>query len=177
MSEPDDLHVVYTVDRPVVAAPPAHFVPRVITKSDFDAIVQVVDHWWEGPMGVLVHPMFFYEFGKYARVVEDTSRDSKFVGFLLGFVVPAAEDEPATGYVHLVGIEPSYRRKGVARALYADFTAMCRSAGCRRMKAITTVGNEGSVRFHEALGFRVQEDPDYAGPKRKRLVFTRDLDR
>ena len=80
-----------------------------------------------------------------------------------------------TGYVHLVGIHPEHRRRGVARLLYAAFEDDSRAAGCNRLKAITTLGNEGSVRFHEALGFRVHEEPDYAGPGRSRVVFEKDL--
>jgi hypothetical protein len=44
------------------------------------------------------------------------------------------------------------------------------------MKAITTPGNEGSIRFHVAVGWRVQEIDDYAGPGRRRIVFTKQLD-
>jgi hypothetical protein len=44
------------------------------------------------------------------------------------------------------------------------------------MKAITTPGNEGSIRFHVALGWNVQEADDYAGPGRRRIVFTKPLD-
>jgi hypothetical protein len=43
------------------------------------------------------------------------------------------------------------------------------------MKAITTPGNEGSIRFHLALGWGVQEIDDYAGPGRRRIVFTKQL--
>jgi ribosomal protein S18 acetylase RimI-like enzyme len=77
--------------------------------------------------------------------------------------------------VHLVGIDPDYRRRGVARALYADFRETCVREGCRRMKAIAPFGNEASVRFHEALGFTVHEETNYAGPGRKRLVMTLEL--
>src|SRR5438445_13861606 len=113
MPGPDDLSVKYTVDKPLTPRVPDNYRSRSITKADFDRIVQVVDHWWEGPIAVLVHPMFFHEFGKYARVVEDTHRNDKFVGFLLGFIVPEDDGTPPCGYVHLVGVEPSYRRKGV----------------------------------------------------------------
>ena len=44
------------------------------------------------------------------------------------------------------------------------------------MKAITTQGNEGSIRFHVALGWNAKEVDDYAGPGRRRIVFTRVLD-
>jgi GNAT superfamily N-acetyltransferase len=147
---------------------------RRITKADFDRIVEVIDHWWGGPIGTFAHPIFFYELGDQALVVE---QGSELVGFLLGFVAPGAEPgaEMRTGYVHLVGIHPDYRRRGVGRRLYDRFTEECRAAGCVRMKAITTPGNEGSIRFHVAVGWNVQEVDDYAGPGRRRLVFTRPL--
>jgi hypothetical protein len=43
------------------------------------------------------------------------------------------------------------------------------------MKAITTAGNDGSLRFHEAMGWSAEEIEDYAGPSRKRIVFTKEL--
>jgi ribosomal protein S18 acetylase RimI-like enzyme len=179
---PNRLQTIPTLDRPTQSSPAPsssspNLVARPITKVDFDKIVQVVDHWWEGPIAALTHPMFFYEFGQFARVVEDTapSANGRLVGFLLGFVIAGDHETPGVGYVHLVGIDPQYRRKGVARALYTEFTSLCRDAGAKRLKAITTAGNDGSIRFHEALGFTAAEDPDYAGPGRKRVVLTKPL--
>ena len=142
---------------------------RGITKADFDRIVAVIDRWWDGPSGTRVHPMFFYELGDQALIAEE---DGQMVGFLVGFL---ASTEPPTGYVHLVGIHPDYRRQGVGKELYRQFTERCRLAGAGRLKAITSVGNDGSVRFHEALGFAIRTEPDYAGPGRARLVFTKEL--
>jgi GNAT superfamily N-acetyltransferase len=152
---------------------------RRITKGDFDRIVEVIDHWWGGPIGTFAHPIFFYELGNEALVVES---GSEMIGFLLGFVVagaaghaPTEEGGGHTGYVHLVGIHPDYRRRGVGRLLYDRFTDECRAAGCERMKAITTPGNEGSIRFHVALGWGVEDVEDYAGPGRRRIVFGKAL--
>lgn len=142
---------------------------RGISKADFDYVVSVLDRWWGGPSGERAHPVFFYELGKDALIAEE---DGQVVGFLLGFVAPTT---PPTGYVHLVGIHPEFRRRGVGQRLYEEFTTRCRAAGAHRLKAITTVGNEGSVAFHRALGFDVREDGDYAGPDRARVVFTKDL--
>lgn len=142
---------------------------RPLEKADFDHIVSVIDRWWGGPTSALAHPIFFYELGQLARVVE---YERHLVGFLFGFIAP---DGPA-GYVHLVGIHPDFRRRGVARLLYTSFEADCKKAGARRMKAITTMGNEGSVRFHAALGWTVTEVEDYAGRGRQRIVFTKSLD-
>jgi len=156
---------------------------RRITKADFDRIVEVIDHWWGGPIGTFAHPIFFYELGDQALVVE---QGAEMIGFLLGFTVQGqghgrspngggAGSSPKTGYVHLVGIHPDHRRRGVGRLLYDRFTEECRAGGCVRMKAITTPGNEGSIRFHVALGWNVLEVDDYAGPGRRRIVFTRPL--
>jgi GNAT superfamily N-acetyltransferase len=153
---------------------------RHITKRDFNRIVEVIDHWWGGPIGTFAHPIFFYELGDQALVIE---QGSEMIGFLLGFIVPRAEhaatasaaDSVKTGYVHLVGIHPDYRRRGVGRQLYDRFVEESRVAGCLRMKAITTPGNEGSIRFHVALGWNMQDVEDYAGPGRRRIVFTKPL--
>jgi GNAT superfamily N-acetyltransferase len=158
---------------------------RRITKQDFDRIVEVIDHWWGGPLGTFAHPIFFYELGEQALVVEE---NGEMIGFLLGFAVTATHASglpdgpadpsgaaPSTGYVHLVGIHPDHRRQGVGRLLYQRFTEACKSVGCARMKAITAFGNEGSIRFHAALGWQIQEIDDYAGPNRRRIVFTKPL--
>jgi GNAT superfamily N-acetyltransferase len=149
------------------SAPPMIF--RGITKADFDYIVSVLDRWWGGPAGERAHPVFFYELGDLAVVAEE---NGEVVGFLLGFLTPAA---PPVAYVHLVGISPDHRRRGVGKDLYEHFAERARGAGARRLKAITTVGNDGSIRFHEALGFQASEDADYAGAGRSRVVFTKDL--
>jgi ribosomal protein S18 acetylase RimI-like enzyme len=149
---------------------------RRIEKSDFDRIVEVIDHWWGGPISTFAHPIFFYELGERALVVES---GPEMIGFLLGFQTPAGRagtvDDARTGYVHLVGIHPDHRRRGVGRLLYDRFTQDCREARCRQMKAITAPGNEGSIRFHVALGWGTHEIDDYAGPGRRRIVFTKEL--
>ncbi len=152
---------------------------RRITKVDFDRIVEVIDHWWGGPISTFAHPVFFYELGGEALIVEE---GAELIGFLLGFIISAQAGNRGSvapdaylGYVHLVGIHPDYRRRGVGRLLYDRFTQDCRASRCEAMKAITTPGHEGSIRFHVALGWDVQEVDDYAGPGRRRIVFTRRL--
>lgn len=144
---------------------------RPLTKADYDEIVRVIDRWWGGPTSALAHPIFFYELGRLARVVEC---EGMLVGFLFGIMASESAEGPV-GYVHLIGIHPGFRRRGVARLLYSSFEEDCRKEGARRLKAITTVGNEGSVRFHDALGWTKAEIEDYAGPGRLRVVFTKEI--
>lgn len=142
---------------------------RGITKADFDHITSVLDRWWGGPSREQAHPIFFYELGEHALIADE---DGEVIGFLLGFIAPT---DPSVSYVHLVGIHPEHRRHGVGKRLYEVFTDRARKAGADRIKAITNVGNEGSVEFHRALGFDVQMDANYAGPSRPRVVFTKSL--
>jgi L-amino acid N-acyltransferase YncA len=142
---------------------------RGLTKADFDYIISVLDQWWGGPAGRSADPMFFYEFGEHALVAE---QDGQVIGFLLGVMLPAPS---ATGYVHLVGIHPDHRRRGVGKRLYEQFTEQCRAAGMKRIKALASAGHEGPLRFHQSMGFESKEVGDYAGPGRSRLVFIKEL--
>ena len=135
---------------------------RGLTKTDFD-------RWWGGPSPERAHPIFFHEFGATALVAED---GEQLAGFLLGMHISG---EVPTGYVHLVGIHPEHRRRGVGQELYRTFCERAQAAGMARVKAISTVGFEGPVRFHQALGFRTIEESNYAGRGRARLVFIKDL--
>jgi len=142
---------------------------RGITRADYLRIVKVLDEWWDGPSPERASPIFYYELGEAALIAEE---DGVLVGFLLGFLTPSRE----VGYVHLVGIHPDHRRRGVGKALYRQFADNCREAGAKKLKSISTVGHEGSARFHSALGFATEEVADYAGPGRSRVVFTLQLD-
>jgi GNAT superfamily N-acetyltransferase len=158
---------------------------RPLLKQDYDHIVQVIDRWWGGPTSALAHPIFFYELGQFARVVED---EGTLVGFLFGFVSwsgaagARSEGDEATsgqtrgiGYIHLVGIHPDFRRRGVGKVLYHAFEEDCRTLGCVSLKAVTTPGNEASIAFHRAMGWQSEILEDYAGPGRTRIVFERSL--
>lgn len=152
---------------------------RAITKADFDHVVSVLDRWWGGPSREVAHPILFYELGQLGLVADE---GGVVIGFLLGFIADpagaAALADPAgpaerTAYIHLVGIHPDHRRQGVGQRLYEAFVEQARLRGATRAKAITTLGNDGSIHFHRALGFEVIEDGNYAGPGRGRLVFVR----
>lgn len=142
---------------------------RGLTKIDYDYIISVLDQWWGGPAGRRADPMFFYEFGEHALVAE---LDGQVIGFLLGVMVSSPS---ATGYVHLVGIHPDHRRRGVGKRLYSVFTDRSRAAGMKRIKSLASAGHEGPVQFHEAIGFESTEVPNYAGPGRSRVVFVKEL--
>ena len=143
---------------------------RSITKADYNKIVSLLDTWWGGPAPNFALHVFFHELGENSLIAEE---NGELIGFLFGFVVPRTTQAPSTGYVHLVGISPDARRKGVGKRLYSHFGDRAKAFGATRLKAITSVGNETSLRFHEALGFDIREDRDYAGEGFARIVFTK----
>jgi GNAT superfamily N-acetyltransferase len=91
-------------------------------------------------------------------------------GYVFGFVTPAG-----TGYVHLVATRDDARGSGLGRRLYGAFAEAARREGAVRLKAITSVGNTGSIAFHRRLGFEVRIVEDYNGPGQTMAVFHRDL--
>jgi GNAT superfamily N-acetyltransferase len=91
-------------------------------------------------------------------------------GYVFGFVTP-----DGTGYVHLIATRDDARGGGLGRRLYAAFAEAAERQGARRLKAITSVGNAGSIAFHRTLGFDAQIVEDYNGPERPMAVFHRDL--
>lgn len=91
-------------------------------------------------------------------------------GYIFGFVTPAR-----LAYVHLIATRDDARGTGLGRRLYAAFINAARKQGAVSLKAITSVGNTGSIAFHRSLGFDVRVVEDYHGPGQTRVVFTRGL--
>jgi ribosomal protein S18 acetylase RimI-like enzyme len=153
------------------------------TEADHARIVGLVDEWWGGRrMRALLPRLWFQHFTGTSWIAEDET--GRLAGFIVAFI---GQDDPTTGYVHMVAADPNHRRAGTGRALYQQVFEDLRSRGVRRVKAITWPGNRQSVAFHRSLGFRVDDGPgtqnlygtpayaDYDGEGDDRVVFTHDL--
>ncbi len=153
------------------------------TEADHPVVVAVVDEWWGGRrVRALLPRLWFQHFAGSSWIVE--SEDGRLQGFLVGFVSP---DHPTEAYVHMVGTNPNRRKRGLGRALYERFFDDARAKGAGRVKAVTWPGNQISVRFHTAMGFRPDDGPgtqrlygsiaypDYDGEGEDRVHFIRDL--
>ncbi|MFH9009644.1 GNAT family N-acetyltransferase [Streptomyces afghaniensis] len=142
-----------------------------ITSAEIGDIHQVLgDHpryWGERDLRSLHLLSLVHEFGSTCLVAraEDGIR-----GYVIGFVTPTG-----TGYVHLIATRDDARGTGLGLRLYAAFAQAARRQGAQRLKAITSVGNTGSIAFHRSLGFDMQIVEDYDGPGRPMVVFGRPL--
>ena len=131
-----------------------------------------VNVWWDGRQMAPVLPrLFFLHFEGTSFVAEDEAGD--LVGFVCGFL---SQTDTAEAYIHFVGVSPDHRGEGVGRALYERFFDEVREEGRSVVRCVTSPANEGSVAFHEALGFEVDRVvPDYDGPGEDRVLLVRAL--
>lgn len=153
---------------------------RALEPGDYDAITWVVDAWWGGrPMRGLLPRLFFDHFGDTSLVALD---GDELVGFLIGFRSPARVGE---AYIHFVGVHPSHRQRGVARALYLRFFALVQQQGCSAVRCITALLNRSSIAFHTRMGFALEPGatsddgiaftPAYDGEGHDRVRFVKQL--
>lgn len=80
-----------------------------------------------------------------------------------------------TGYVHLIATRDDAPGTGLGRRLYSAFADAAHRQGALRLKAITSVGNAGSIAFHRRLGFDAEIVDDYNGPGQAMVAFQRVL--
>jgi GNAT superfamily N-acetyltransferase len=83
-------------------------------------------------------------------------RDGRVVGFLFGWV---GESEfgmtGPTGWIDLIGVDPAYRGRGVARALVERFTTGgCELRAIRKLATLIDLGQAEVREFFVRQGFR-----------------------
>jgi GNAT superfamily N-acetyltransferase len=150
---------------------------------DYARIIEVVDEWWGGrKVRALLPRLWFQHFTGSSWVLE--APDRRLAGFIVAFI---SQDDPTTGYVHMVATDPNWRRAGIGRSLYEQVFDDLRSRGVSRLQAVTWPGDRASVAFHQALGFRIDDGPgtqrlygtpaypDYDGYGEERVVFSRQI--
>jgi ribosomal protein S18 acetylase RimI-like enzyme len=146
---------------------------RHATPSDYGRVIQHVNAWWGGrDMAPMLPKLFFLHFEGTSFVVEDD--DGKLVAFLIGFL---SQTDDAEAYIHFVGVAPSHRGSGIGRELYERFFTVAREHGRSSVRCVTSPVNEGSVAFHESLGFVAESvAKDYDGPGEDRVLLVKLLD-
>lgn len=152
-------------------------------EDDYPRIVEVVDEWSGGRrMRALLPRLWFQHFTGTSWVLE--APDGRLAGFIVAFI---SQDDPTSGFVHMVATEPNWRRAGIGRMLYERVFEDLKGRGVSRVGAVTWPGDRSSVAFHRALGFGIDDGPgtqrlygtpaypDYDGYGEERVVFTRQI--
>jgi predicted GNAT superfamily acetyltransferase len=144
-------------------------VVRPARPDDYESVRAVVDEWWGRPMARMLPRLFLDHFFATSLIAE---YDDALAGFLIGFHSPSV---PHRAYIHFVAVAPAQRGTGLARRMYETFFEAAVQDGCTVVGAITSPGNTASVAFHRAMGFVVQQVPDYNELGVDRIVFERAL--
>jgi len=141
--------------------------------ADYGRVIGRVNAWWGGrDMAPMLPRLFFVHFEGTSYVVDDG--DGQLAAFLIGFL---SQTDPDEAYIHFVGVSPEHRGGGLGRQLYERFFEDARAAGRTRVTCVTSPVNEGSVAFHEALGFMSERVAhDYDGPGEDRVLFVKTLE-
>ncbi|MEI4828508.1 GNAT family N-acetyltransferase [Bacillus sp. FJAT-53711] len=153
---------------------------RKITPEDYTIIKSVINDWWGGrQMADMLPKLFFVHFQETSFIIE---KDNEIAGFLCGFFSQTFEDE---AYVHFIGVNPKFRRQGIASVLYASFFDAVRSNGRYVVKAVTSPVNQKSIQFHRDLGFDIEKGDseiegvsvhtNYDGQGGSRVLFIKHL--
>jgi len=150
-------------------------------EADQPRIVGLVDEWFGGQrVRHLVGRAWFRHFGSTSWVALDSAGHP--IGFLIGYRSP---DRPAEAVVHLVGVDPNHRRRGLGRALVDAFLAGDGAAAVDTVTAVAWPGEPPAIAFFRALGFRPDDGPgsqnlygttafpDYEGAGEDRVVLVR----
>jgi ribosomal protein S18 acetylase RimI-like enzyme len=139
--------------------------------ADHATVIRVIDEWWGGRrMRDMLPRLFFVHFRETSFVAEE---DGRLVGFLAGFL---SQTYPEEAYIHFVGVDPARRGRAIARELYERFFAAARTHGRSLVRCVTSPLNEGSIRFHERMGFSVERVAEnYDGSGEGRVLFVRRL--
>ena len=140
--------------------------------ADYGRVIGRINAWWGGRvMAPMLPRLFFVHFEGTSYVVDDG--DGPLAAFLIGFL---SQTDPDEAYIHFVGVSPEHRGGGLGRQLYERFFEDARAAGCTRVTCVTSPVNEGSVAFHQALGFTSESVAhDYDGPGEDRVLFVKTL--
>jgi GNAT superfamily N-acetyltransferase len=149
-----------------------------LSPPDFLRIIDEIENYWgDDRTRALHHPMFVHEF-------RDTAYAIKIGDLVAAYMLACVAGGGRYGYIHLVAVRGSHRRRGLAALLYRNFFDDCRARRMRLVKAVTTPQNAFSLGFHRHQGFRLFGETiehgvpvikNYAGHHEDRVVMFRRL--
>lgn len=128
---------------------------RNLEKNDVAAIVAIEDRvtgiarraYWEKRIEIseAIRP-------HWASLVAEL--DNRVVGFLFGRAGELEFGLPGTvAWIEIIGVDPAYRKRGIARALLEQFTSSAEDHGVKTIFTLVARGQPGMKSFFDRLGF------------------------
>jgi len=133
----------------------ADLVLRHPVEADQPRLVGHVDEWFGGRrVRHLLVRAWFRHVASTSWLAEDAAGQP--IGFLIGY---RSQDHPAEAVLHLVGVHPNHRRRGLGRALTGSFLAAAGEAGIETVTALAWPDEQVAIAFFRAIGFRSDDGP------------------
>ena len=130
---------------------------RRMRTQDADAVLRINERITGRP----------YEAQWASKIIDDITRNplgclvaeegGEIVGFILGDIRGWEFAIPKSGWIEIVGVDPRYQGKGVARALIDTLHAYFRNNNVSRIMTMVNWNDGGLVGFFRALGFERSE--------------------
>lgn len=145
----------------------------------YDYIIENVNEWFGGRDMVDLLPRLFFK--HFANTSFSATINGELVGFLVAFLSPADRQK---GYIHFVGVNPDYRKRGIGKLLYQTFFDLCVTHSVKTVNCVTSPINTTSIAYHHSLGFRASDYhrdgsvaviKNYDGPGNDRILFAKEL--
>lgn len=126
---------------------------RRMKTQDADAVLRINERITGRP----------YEAQWASKIIDDINRNplgclvaeegGEIVGFILGDIRGWEFAIPKSGWIEIVGVDPRFQGKGVARALIDTLHAYFRNHNVDRVMTMVNWNDGGLVGFFRALGF------------------------
>lgn len=148
-----------------------------ICSSDYNSIISNLNEWWGGRnMTDMLPRLFFKHFNETSFIIK---HEESVLGFLIGFI---SQTNKQQAYIHFIGVNPEFRKKGIGRMLYEHFFQVVTKNKVQVVECLTSLLNKPSIKFHTKIGFQIQsgdsmsEDgisyfKDYDGEGEDRVLF------
>ena len=138
--------------KPVMAKP---IYVRNLRKEDLSAIVDIEDRatgvarraYWEARIDIseAIRP-------HWASLVAEV--DNRVVGFVFGRAGELEFGLPGTvAWIEIIGVDPAYRRQGIAAKLIEEFTSSAEDHGIKKILTLVSKSSTEMERFFTRLGF------------------------
>ena len=88
----------------------------------------------------------------FGVVAEDTSKNNKICGFVTG-VIRKDPENGESAWLHLTGVHPDYRHRGIGTRMADAFFAHCREKGIKSVRINVNWGDASLLTWLGGLGF------------------------
>lgn len=124
---------------------------RPFVSSDEDAVVAV----WERSGLVRSWNDPHKDIERKLRVRPDLFLVAEHDGVIVGTVMVGYDGH--RGWINYLGVDPTYQRQGIGRALMEEAERLLRAAGCPKINLQVRTSNTSAIDFYRQIGFAVDD--------------------